>query len=86
MTLLWSFGTLIFVTILCYQTGFGVRGLTRKEIRRLQVKHEMYITSTKNIANYNDKAGPMAISRSFSGPIVLQNIGTNMLTPDMVNF
>ncbi|XP_053404919.1 GTPase-activating protein skywalker-like [Mercenaria mercenaria] len=66
------------------KTGFSIRGLTRKEIRKLQVKHEMYITSTKHINNFNEsQAGRLSMSRSFSGPIVLQNLGTDTLTVDM---
>lgn len=50
------------------------------------MKHEMYINSTKHINNFNDtQAGTLlSMSRSFSGPIVLQNLGTDTLTVDMV--
>ncbi|XP_060604259.1 GTPase-activating protein skywalker-like isoform X2 [Ruditapes philippinarum] len=67
------------------KTGFSIRGLGRKEIRKLQVKHEMYVTSTKHVNNFNEgQASRLSITRSFSGPIVLQNLGTDTLTVDML--
>ncbi|WAR28277.1 SKY-like protein [Mya arenaria] len=66
------------------KVGFGVRGLNRREIWKLQMKHEMYVNSVKNVAETPSRAN-LPLSRSFSGPVILQNIPTTMLTPDMVS-
>lgn len=68
------------------KAGFSIRGFSRKNIHSLQVKHEMYIKSTKRIPDHNDQqnANRLPLSRSFSGPIVLQNLGCNTLTMDML--
>ncbi|XP_052214993.1 GTPase-activating protein skywalker-like isoform X2 [Dreissena polymorpha] len=70
------------------KAGFSLRGFSRKEIKRLQIKHEMYITSTKNISALQDALqekplGSLPMSRSFSGPMVLQSFPSNMVTSDM---
>ncbi|KAL4220410.1 hypothetical protein ACF0H5_020813 [Mactra antiquata] len=66
------------------KTSFGIKGLSRKEIRKLQVKHEMYINSTKliNSMDTQQKGGQLTLSKSFSGPMILQNLGSNTLTAD----
>ena len=66
------------------QTGFGVRGLRRSDILKLQVKHEMYLNSQRHMINNQDGDNRIPISRSFSGPIILQNVASNTLTADMV--
>ncbi|XP_071086647.1 GTPase-activating protein skywalker-like isoform X3 [Haliotis cracherodii] len=75
--------------------AFGIRGLSRKEIKRLELKHEMYINSRIHIhsakndlmmrrASTHSIGVPM--SRSFSGPIIMQHMkGSSVLTPDMLH-
>ncbi|XP_067669794.1 GTPase-activating protein skywalker-like isoform X1 [Haliotis asinina] len=73
--------------------AFGIRGLSRKEINRLELKHEMYINSrnlvqsTKNdlmMRRASTHSIGVPMSRSFSGPIVMQHMkGSSVLTPDM---
>lgn len=67
------------------KTAFGIRGLSRKEIRSLQVKHEMYINSIKRMPDNDPQTGNrLSMSRSFNGPVILQNIGSNTLTVDLL--
>ncbi|KAL3847322.1 hypothetical protein ACJMK2_018237 [Sinanodonta woodiana] len=70
------------------KVGFSIRGLSRKELRKLQVKHEMYINSRSLITSHelsNSSSGTnLKVSRSFSGHIALQNVQSNVLTTDML--
>ncbi|XP_052057616.1 GTPase-activating protein skywalker-like isoform X2 [Mytilus californianus] len=70
------------------KVGFGIRGLTRKEIKKLQLKHEMYLNS-RNFLNHemHRVASHHSITRSTSGPLALHNITTNnssVITSDML--
>ncbi|CAC5413241.1 TBC1D24 [Mytilus coruscus] len=69
------------------KVGFGIRGLTRKEIKKLQLKHEMYLNS-RNFLNHemHRVASHHSITRSTSGPLALHSITTNnssVITSDM---
>lgn len=70
------------------KVGFGIRGLTRKEIKKLQLKHEMYLNS-RNFLNHemHRVASHHSITRSTSGPLALHSITTNnssVITSDML--
>ncbi|CAG2206084.1 TBC1D24 [Mytilus edulis] len=70
------------------KVGFGIRGLTRKEIKKLQLKHEMYLNS-RNFLNHemHRVASHHSITRSTSGPLALHNISTinsSVITSDML--
>ncbi|XP_050388396.1 GTPase-activating protein skywalker isoform X2 [Patella vulgata] len=74
------------------KVAFGIRGLTRKEIKKLQVKNEMYVNSKSHIANHeisrvgsNHSVHGVPLSRSFSGPIILQHVGTSILNVEMIH-
>lgn len=70
-----------------FQVGFGIRGLTRKEIRKLQLKHEMCVNS-RNLLNHdvanNGSSTGLHMSRSFSGPIALQQLQSSIVTSESV--
>ena len=73
---------------LILQVGFGIRGLTRKEIKKLQLKHEMFLNS-RNFYNHemHHVTSHHSIARSMSGPLALRNLATNdssFLSGDMV--
>ena len=74
------------------QTAFGIRGLSRKQITKLTVKEEMHVTSARRIASMPQNLPTSAsceslnlkVSRSFSGPINLQNVGSGLVSSDEV--
>ncbi|KAK3094923.1 hypothetical protein FSP39_007929 [Pinctada imbricata] len=67
---------------------FGIRSLTRKEIRKLQVKHEMLLKS-RNFLNHemvksmSNQSMGMQLTKSFSGPITL-NSDSSIIKTDML--
>lgn len=71
-----------------FQVGFGIRGLTRKEIRKLQLKHEMYVNSRNllnhDVTNSGSNTG-LHMSRSFSGPVALQQLQSSIVTSETVS-
>lgn len=67
--------------------GFSIKGLSRKDIKKLLVKHTMYIKSVNKVHHHDEKNGGglrVPMSRSFSGPILLQSLHSSVLTPDML--
>ncbi|XP_041357271.1 GTPase-activating protein skywalker-like isoform X2 [Gigantopelta aegis] len=72
--------------------AFGIRGLSRKEIHKLQVKHEMYINSRQiltskeipRVASSISLCG-VPVSRTFTGPVMLQqSAGSHILSNEML--
>ena len=75
-------------SLLFYQVAFSIKGLSRKEIKKLHLKHSMYIKSVTKAHIHDDQNGGglrVSMSRSFSGPIILQSLHSSVLTPDMVS-
>ncbi len=61
------------------QAAFSIRGLSRKEIRKLTVKNEMYVKSMKHTVSHQKlpksascESLALKVSRSFSGPMALE--------------
>ena len=82
----------IFVSLVLVlvQVAFSIRGLSRKEIRKLTVKNEMYVKSMKHTISHptlhksaSCESLALKVSRSFSGPMTLES-GTELLGPDEV--
>lgn len=69
------------------KVGFGIRGLTRKEIKKLQLKHEMFLNS-RNFLNHemHQVNSHHSMVRSTSGPLALHNPSTNssFISADML--
>ena len=78
----------VMCSLLFYQVAFSIKGLSRKEIKKLHLKHSMYIKSVTKAHIHDDQNGGglrVSMSRSFSGPIILQSLHSSVLTPDMVS-
>ncbi|RUS90996.1 hypothetical protein EGW08_001213 [Elysia chlorotica] len=72
------------------KAGFSIRGLTRREIHKLQAKHEAYLRSlpaTDELPAVAStlSAGQTSLSHSFNGPSYLLKTKTQILTPDMLH-
>ncbi|GFR86342.1 TBC1 domain family member 24 [Elysia marginata] len=72
------------------KAGFSIRGLTRREIHKLQDKHEAYLRSlpvTEELPAVGSalSVGQTSLSHSFNGPGYLLKTNTQILTPEMLN-
>ncbi|OWF40524.1 uncharacterized protein LOC110463658 [Mizuhopecten yessoensis] len=66
------------------RTGFGVRGLTRKHIKKLQIKNEMYINS-RHLHTSASSQSMNGRRRANSGPTNIHIDGTSTIfTQDML--
>lgn len=81
---------LVFFCLL--QRGFRIRGLTKKEILKLQLRHEMSISSQQHLQHELQKSASshsfgLPHSHSFSGRIVFDQANSSIITNnEMVRF
>ncbi|GFN73983.1 hypothetical protein PoB_000048900 [Plakobranchus ocellatus] len=72
------------------KAGFSIRGLNRREIQKLQAKHESHLRSVPASDQLPGVASSLSVgqtstSRSFTGPAYLLNTKTKILSPEMLH-
>ena len=75
-----------------FQTAFGIRGLSKKDVVKLKIKKEMFVQSKINVTSMqtNMPTSPsvdslsVKVVRSHSGPISMQDINSALLNLEQV--